>query len=111
MKLFLRTIFLLALITPAGVAIAHSDHGAISEQSAIQIASKTVKQMTFKDMGYQAGQLDAGWKSVSSEDIEVVDIRDGFYVVSATNKEAKKSVYFKIGANGQVLQARDTNSF
>ncbi len=111
MKQLIRTIFLLTLITPAGAVIAHSDHGAISEESAIQIASKTVKQMTFKDMGYEAGRLDAGWKSVPIEDIEVVDVGDGFYVVSVTNKETQESVYFKIGANGKVLEARDTNSF
>ncbi|MDO8862060.1 DUF6488 family protein [Haliea sp. E1-2-M8] len=111
MKLFFCAILLLTLITPAGVVVAHSDHGVISPQSAIQIASKTVRQMIFKDMGYKAGQLDTSWKSVPIEDIEVVDVRDGVYVVSATNKETMGSVYFKIAANGKVLEARDTNSF
>ncbi|MBV1931231.1 MAG: hypothetical protein KUG71_05895 [Porticoccaceae bacterium] len=59
MKKILRTMLLLTLITPANMGLAHSDHSTIDAQSAIQIANKSVQQMTFKDLGYQAGKLDA----------------------------------------------------
>jgi hypothetical protein len=111
MKLVLRTILLLTLTIPASVLMAHDDHGAISEDSAVQIANKTVKQMTFRDMGFQAGQLDSGWKSVSIENIDVVDSRDGFYVVRVTNKSAQETVYLKIGMKGNVIEATGTNDF
>ena len=111
MKLILRTILLLTLTTPASVLMAHDDHGSISEDAAVQIANKTVKQMTFKNMGFQAGQLDSGWKSVSIENIDVVDSRDGFYVVRVTNKSAQETVYLKIGMKGNVIEAKGTNDF
>lgn len=111
MKLVLRTILLLTLTTPVSVVMAHNDHGAINEDAAIQIANRTVKKMTFKDMGFQAGQLDSGWKSVSIENIDVVDSRDGFYVVSVSHQNTQEMVYFKIGLRGRVLEARNTNEF
>ena len=105
MKLFLRTLLLLTLITPAGLVMAHSDHGAINEQTAIQIAGKAVQQMTFKDMGYQAGKLDASWKAVQTSDIEVVEVTDGFYLLRVIHSETKKSLSLKIAFSGQVLEA------
>lgn len=111
MKLILRTILLVTLTTPASVLMAHNDHGTISEDAAVQIANKTVKQMTFKDMGFQAGQLDSGWKSVPIENIDVVDSKDDFYVVSVTNNSSQETVYLKIGMKGRVIEASGTNDF
>jgi len=109
MKNFLRTLLLLTIITPASMVLAHSNHGTIDAQSAIQIASKSIQQMTFKDLGYQAGKLDASWKSVPIEDIEVIDSKEGFYVLRAANKSTNKSLYLKISVTGKVLKARENN--
>lgn len=107
MKFFKRTILLLSLITPTSVVLAHGDHGVISEQSAKQIANKTVQQMTFKDFGYQPGKLDASWKSVQTSDIKVVDIGDGFYLLRVTQGETKQSLSMKIALTGQVLEVTE----
>ena len=80
---------------------------AIDTQSAIQIASKSIQQMTFKDLGDQAAKLDASWKSVRIEDIEVVDFKDGFFMLRAVNKAINKSVYLKITVTGKVLEAME----
>jgi len=80
---------------------------AIDTQSAIQIASKSIQQMTFKDLGYQAAKLDASWKSVRIEDIEVVDFKDTFFMLRAVNKAINKSVYLKITVTGKVLEAME----
>ncbi|MEZ5528646.1 MAG: DUF6488 family protein [Porticoccaceae bacterium] len=107
MKLFLRTLLLLSLFTPAGLALAHGDHGTISETWAKQVAAKTVQQMTFKDMGHQAGKLDASWKSVQPSDIKVVTVGKEFYVLHVTNSETKQSLSIKIAFTGQVLEATE----
>lgn len=103
MKVFLRTLLLLTLITPAGLVMAHSDHAAINEQTVIQVASKAVQQMTFKDMGYEVGKLDSSWKAVQVSDIEVVDMKDGFYLLRLIHSETKKSLSLKIAFSGQEL--------
>ena len=105
MKLFLRTLLLITLITPAGLVMAHSDHGAINDDTAVQIAHKTVQQMTFKDFGYPVGKLDDSWKSVKPDDIEVVEVGDGFYVLRITQSETKQSLSMKIAFTGQVMEA------
>jgi len=105
MKQLLGTLLLVILITPSGLAMAHSDHGAISDNAAVQIAHKTVQQMTFKDFGYPVGKLDNSWKSVKQDDIEVVEVGDGFYVLRITQGETKQSLLMKIALTGQVMEA------
>lgn len=105
MKLFLRTLLLITLITSTGLVMAHSDHGAINDDTAVQIAHKTVQQMTFKDFGYPVGKLEDRWKSVKPDDIEVVEVGDGFYVLRITQGETKQSLLMKIALTGQVMEA------
>lgn len=105
MKLLLRTLLLITLITPAGLVMAHSDHGAINDDTAVQIAHKTVQQMTFKDFGYSVGKLDASWKSVKPDDIEVIEVGDGFYILRITQSEMEQSLSMKIAFTGQVIEA------
>lgn len=105
MKQLLRSLLLLTLMTPAGLAMAHSDHGAISDDAAVQIVHKAVQQMTFKDFGYPVGKLDDSWKSVKPDDIEVVEVGDGFYVLRITQSETKQSLSMKIAFTGQVMEA------
>lgn len=105
MKLSLRTLLLITLITSSGLVMAHSDHGMISDDTALQIAHKAVQQMTFKDFGYPVGKLDASWKSVKPDDIEVVEVGDGFYVLRITQSEMEQSLSMTIAFTGQVMEA------
>ncbi|WJG09216.1 DUF6488 family protein [Aliiglaciecola sp. LCG003] len=38
-------------------AIAHSDHGIISGQAAVNIVNKSIPKMTFKEFGFEVGKL------------------------------------------------------
>ena len=95
----------------SGSALAHGDHGVISGQKAISIAAKSVKQMTFKDFGFEVGKLDESWKDLSPEKFSVVSVEEEFYVVSASNSDAAKQVFFKIANNGQVLDVKAKNDY
>ena len=95
----------------SGNALAHGDHGVISGQKAISIAAKSVKQMTFKDFGFEVGKLDESWKDLSPEEFSVVSVEEEFYVVSASSSDAAKQAFFKIANNGQVLDVKAKNDY
>lgn len=105
MKQHLRTLLMIILITPVGLAMAHSDHGMINDETAVQIAHKTVQQMTFKDFGHAVGKLDGSWKSINPDDIEIVEVGDGFYVLHITQSETKQSLSMRIAFTGQVVES------
>tara|TARA_R110000850_G_scaffold145408_5_gene267508 strand:- start:2312 stop:2650 length:339 start_codon:yes stop_codon:yes gene_type:complete len=107
MKQFLRKLLLVTLIAPASLVLAHSNHGKINNETAVQIAHKTVQQMTFKDAGYSVGKLNESWKSVKPDNIKVVEVGDGFYVLRITQNETKQSLSMKIASTGQVLEVAE----
>lgn len=107
MKRLLRTMLLVTLICPTSLVFAHSDHGTISQQTVKQIAAKSVQQMTFKDMGYQVGKLDAIWKSAQTSDVEILGFSGEFYQLRVTNRETRQRVYLKVAVTGQVLDATE----
>lgn len=110
MKKFISVIAIfLALIS--GGTMAHGEHGVISDQQAISIAATSVKQMTFKEFGFEVGKLDASWKNLSPEQFSVTSFEESFYVVSASNTNATHQIFFKIASNGQVLDVKATNDF
>lgn len=108
MTFFIRTILLFTLITPASLVLAHGDHNVIDQDTAVQIAHKTVQRMTFKDVGYKAGKLDASWKSIKPENIKVVKVENGFYLLSVSQGEKKPSLAMKIAFNGHVQEVTKT---
>lgn len=110
MKKLLSVLALCSTILCSNVA-AHSDHGVISAQAAINIVSKSLPQMTFKEFGFEVGKLDASWKSLTSADLSVVSVEDSFYVVSANNTETDGMIYFQIANNGQVMDVTHINNF
>jgi hypothetical protein len=73
MKVIIRTLLLVACIGQ-GVAIAHVGHDMISNKTALNIASKSVKQLTFKDFGYGVGKLDESWKSAADANFSVIEV-------------------------------------
>lgn len=110
-KVFSTIVLLVLLSFNLQVSAHGGGHGAINDQQAVMVTAKTIKQMTFKDFGYELGQLDESWKNIKESDISVVEQGSGFFIVSANNSTQEKTIYFKIAANGQVLAANETNNF
>lgn len=109
MKKRLKVLTLCAVLN-MGNAYAHGDHdepAVISPEGAISIANKSVQQLTFKELGFAVGKLDASWKTLTAQDLSVVSIEDSFYVVSAKNSES--TLYFKVAFDGQVMDVTHTN--
>lgn len=104
----LLTVWLFGL---QSVALAHSNHDVISGQKALSVANRSVKQLAFKDFGFEVGKLDASWKGLKIENFSVAEVLEEGYIVSATNNTNGAVIYFHIGANGQVLNVKNSNAF
>ncbi|MFT4937033.1 MAG: hypothetical protein ACI88A_000042 [Paraglaciecola sp.] len=102
---------LLATLIGQGNALAHSDHGVISGQTAVRIASKSVKQLTFKDFGFAVGKLDASWAELTADNFSVVEVLDNSYIISAKNMASKKNIFLQIANSGQLLKVKNSNEF
>lgn len=102
MKIIIRVLFLIACIWQSA-AFAHEGHNEISSETALNIASKSVQQLTFKDFGYQVGKLNASWKSATDVNFNVVEVFKKAFVVSATNSSTNQVIYFEIAKNGRVI--------
>lgn len=103
MKQILCALLLVILIQLAGLVMAHSDHGMINSETAVQIAHKTVLRMTFKDMGFKAGKLSEGWKSVPEDAVEVVGSTHSYYVLRVVQSVLGEALVLKIANSGEVL--------
>lgn len=110
MKFLVFTLLLSALVGQ-GNALAHADHDVISGQTAIDIASKSVKRLAFKDFGFEVGKLDASWKELGSGNFSMVEVLEDSYIVSAKNTVSQHTIYFHIGSNGQVFNVKNSNEF
>jgi hypothetical protein len=66
-----------------------------------------VQQLTFKDFGYEVGKLDKSWKSLSKKDVNISNLLDTAFIVSATNPTTQKVIYFEIAKNGKVRGVKD----
>mgnify|MGYP000398018506 CR=1 FL=1 len=108
MKVIIRTLLLVVFIVQ-GAAFAHEGHNEISHDTALNIANKSVQQLTFKDFGYEVGKLDASWKSLSSDSFSVFQVLEKTFVVSATNPSTKRVIYLEIAKNGKVLSVKGTD--
>ena len=108
MKFIIGTLLFIALIGQS-VAFAHVGHDVISTETALAIANKSVKQLTFKDLGFAVGKLDASWKSLTDGNFSVTDVLDAKFIISATNASNSEVIYFEISKNGKVLGVKDVN--
>ena len=83
-------------------------------ETALNIANKVVKQLTFRDLGFEVGKLDASWKLLSDSNLRVVQTLDKTFIISATNTikatdtPSKNVIYFEITKNGKVLGVKDS---
>jgi len=112
MKKIIRTIIstaFLIVFMGLGIAVAHEGHETISSETAIKIANKSVKQLTFKDLGYEIGKLDTSWKSLTDTDFSMVQVLEKTFLVSATNTTNNNVIYLEIAKNGKVLYVKDTS--
>lgn len=107
MKNIIRTLFLVACIWQSA-AFAHQGHNEISSETALIIASKSVQQLTFKDFGYEVGQLNESWKSLTEASFSVIEVLEKSFIVSAENSSTNKVIYFEIAKNGRVLSVKGT---
>ena len=102
MKILIYTILLITLIKQ-GAVYAHQGHNEISSKDAIYIASKSVKQLTFKDLGYDVGKLESSWKSLNDSNFNVLKVLETTFIISATNSSNGQVIYFEIAKNGKVM--------
>jgi hypothetical protein len=111
MRIIIHKILLIALVVfiKQSMVFAHQGHAVISSQTAVTVANKTVKQLTFKDLGFELGKLDVSWKSLTVENFRVLKVLDKTFIISATNAINEEVIYFEIAKNGKVLGVKDTN--
>ena len=115
MKMIIRTVVSTALIVAftvsvaSSVAFAHQNHDEISSEKALNVANKSVKQLTFRDLGFEVGKLDASWKLLTDANFNVIQALDKTFIISATNTTSKNVIYFEIAKNGKVLGVKDNN--
>lgn len=109
MKFIIGTILLIVFIRPS-VAFAHANHDVISSETALIIANKSVKQLTFKDLGFEVGKLDASWKSLSDANFSVKEVLDATFIISAANTTNSEVIYFEIANSGKVLSVKGVKS-
>tara|TARA_R110002033_G_scaffold1052_9_gene9448 strand:- start:127 stop:462 length:336 start_codon:yes stop_codon:yes gene_type:complete len=110
MKTLLFTMVLLSSFI-SSYSLAHSSHGHMNDNAAISVVIKSAKQMTFKDFGYAVGQLPESWKNITVADVTVFSVTGGVYIVSATNAEDKKTLYFQIADDGEVMAVSESSTF
>ncbi|MFT6268084.1 MAG: hypothetical protein ACJAVV_000889 [Alphaproteobacteria bacterium] len=108
MNVIIRTILLIGFFGQS-FAFAHEGHDVISSEKALNIANTSVKQLTFKDLGFEIGKLDATWKSLSDSNFSVIQILDETFIISATNVINNDVIYFEIAKDGKVLGVKDSN--
>ena len=110
MKTLVCAILFSALIGQ-GSALAHGGHGVISGKTAIRVASKSVKQLTFKDFGFEVGKLDASWTELKENNFSVVEVLEESYIIGAKNVASKKTIFLQIAHSGQLLKVKNSNEF
>lgn len=101
MKVIVNIILIISLIGHCA-AFAHEGHNDITEETALNIVNKSVKQHTFKDFGYEVGKLDASWKSVTRHNLKTVKKVDKSFIISAANIISDTVIYFHIEKNGKI---------
>ena len=107
MKILIYTILLITLLKQTTVH-AHQGHNEISSDNAINIASKSLKKLTFKDLGYGVGKLEKSWKSLNDSNFNVLEVLETTLIISATNSLNDQVIYFEITKNGKVLSVKHT---
>jgi hypothetical protein len=110
MKHIVKVSVMVMILGFASMVNAHGGHKSINGQEAIMITNKTIQQMTFKDLGFEVGQLGNQWKNVTNDKVDVLNIIEGHYIVKASLSDTD-NIYFQISPNGQVVDVKSKNDF
>lgn len=110
MKHILKASLLILVLMFSQTTLSHGDHQSINGQDATMIASKTIKQMTFKNLGFDVGQLPKEWKNISYDNISIINLVEGHYIVKASLSD-NDHIYLQISPSGQVVNATEENTF
>lgn len=105
MKSLISVVAICFALASNGV-FAHGDHGMISGQNAINIATKSVQKMTFKDMDFDVGKLDESWKSTDDVSYTLHQTTSEYYVIKAENKLKNDHILIVVSMNGQVVDVK-----
>jgi len=109
-----KTLILLTflVITQSQSVLAHGGgHGPISETRAIDVTSFAVNQFVHFDAGLGFGKLNKSWNAISIDEKRIHRKGDGYYIVSATNKQEGKTLYVLMSIGGEVYDANFTGEF
>lgn len=110
MKKLIVTLFITLMFSTSS-ALAHGEHGKISPKAAIQIAMKATQQLTFKNLGFTVGKLNANWKELTVDDYKLFAVEANRYVISATNKASAETIYLLMSMSGEVLKVNSEAKF
>jgi hypothetical protein len=97
MKMIIRKVVSKVLIIASiasSVVFSYPSHDAISSEIALNIANKSAKQLTFTDLGFKVGELEANWKLLSDSNFRVEQVLEETFTISATNTTDKKHHIF-----------------
>ncbi len=109
MKQLISILAALVIITGSSQVSAHGGgHGIISDQEAVLVAATTVKKMTFKDFGFDVGKLGEQWKSISHENVTLIDIIGGNFLLEVKHPETSETIYLQVTKSGQAVAATES---
>ena len=111
MKKILLLLSFLVITHSQGVFAHGGGHGPISETRAIDVATYTVNQFVHFDAGLGFGRLNKNWNDISTDEKRIHRKGDGYYIVSATNKQEGKTLYVLMSIGGEVYDANFSGEF
>ncbi len=112
MKKFLATFSLLFIIQGSDVFAHPGGHAAtITDEQAIAIGADAAEQLAEYDVGLGFGKLDASWKGLSQDAVQIYVRGEGYVIVSVTNTYEKETLYVLMSVSGTVYDANFTGEF
>jgi hypothetical protein len=111
MKKILSLLSLLVFIYSQNVFAHGGSHAPVSEARVIEITTITVNQFVHFDAGLGFGKLDKSWNDISADEKRIHKKGNGYYIVSATNKKAGKTLYILMSLAGEIYDANFSGVF
>lgn len=111
MKLIKAFLLLATVVTSSGAMAHGGGHGAIEGDKAVTLAQTSAKMLTFKSYEMSVGKLDKSWNQVTKEQFILVEEGKENFIVKATNKANKQTLYFNVSKEGRVTEVSESASF
>lgn len=107
MKKMMTALLLTILSFNSQWLAAHGEgHGAVNASQAQAIALSITKKLSFKDLGFSVGKLDASWRKVSSENTSVLPSDSDKHIIQVNNPENDKRIIVSVTPTGGVLTVK-----